>query len=167
MGTGVPPASVSGVPLSDSVNSCPVSRMSARSSAAPDGAVNTTSTQVEALSTSTLPPLLPGPPRSTPGWPVVAVGSAASNTSKVTSLPEEFRNPIFSLPYRVSRRTWSGMSARNSTVALPWATLDRSTYRRPESESWSARKFSLPMISTLPSVEILRITWPLNSCSEV
>ena len=97
IGTGRP-FTPSVEPFSVIVNSAPSSRMSARLSRAPVGAVKTTSTQVPVAPTSTVPPEAPGPPRSTPGWVVVAVGSVPSKTSKLTSLPEESRKPIFNLP---------------------------------------------------------------------
>jgi hypothetical protein len=83
---------------------------------------------------------------------------------KVASSPVfGLRKPILKRPSIVSSCTWSGMSARNSTVASPAAILDRSAYSRALMLRLSAAKFSLPTTSSLPSVEMRRMISPLKT----
>jgi hypothetical protein len=84
-----------------------------------------------------------------------------------TSWPDASRKPIFRRPLIVNTRTWSGMSARNSTVTSPCVTRERSAYRRPLTLMLSFAKLSFPTIRSLPSVEIFTTTWPLNTACEV
>ena len=62
------------------------------------------------------------------GPPSVAVGvvGGRSGTVNATSCPWTFLKPIWSFPYRVRIRTWSGTSARKSTVAAPELMFERS-----------------------------------------
>ena len=84
-------------------------------------------TCVLATSTSTEPASGAGTTTLTVGvLPAAEADGGGSTTSKVTSWPEEFLKPIWSLPYTVSSCTWSGTSARNSTVTLPLETWERS-----------------------------------------
>ena len=103
------------------------------------------------------------------GPPSVAVGldGVSSGTANVTSSPCTFLKPIWSFPYSVSTRTWSGTSARKSTVAAPELIFDRSTYSRPLTDRLLSAKFSVPITRIFPSVEISTVTAPLNSCWEV
>ena len=97
----------------------------------------------------------------------VASGVAGSARVKATSSPLALRKPILILPWMVSSRTWSGMSARNSTVTSPLATLDRSAYSLPLMLMLSAAKLSLPMTRNFPSVLNRTTISPLNSSFDV
>ena len=90
-----------------------------------------------------------------------------STTVSVTSRPLGSRKPILNLPSMVSSCTWSGMSARNSTVASPDAIFDRSAYSLPVILRLSAAKLSLPMTRNLPSVLKRMTISPLNTSFEV
>ena len=97
----------------------------------------------------------------------VGVTGGRFDTANSTSWPDASRKPIFKRPLIVRTRTWSGMSARNSTVTSPCVTRERSAYSRPLTLMLSAAKLSLPMIRNLPSVASRTITWPLNTACDV